>query len=105
PTYPHQGKIIMPCASTPPNSTSEAAIFARLWGPENRPLPLQLARQIVRLKFSEQDRERVHTLAVKNQEGQITPAELVELDNYIKVGDLLALLQSMARRRLRRANA
>jgi len=41
-------------------------------------------------------------LAAKNQEGQLTPAEQEELDNYLKVADLLALLQSKIRARLRK---
>jgi hypothetical protein len=44
----------------------------------------------------------MHDLARRNQEGRISPAELAELDSYVKVGDLLALLQSKARRTLKR---
>ena len=61
----------------------------------------EIARQILKLAFSEQDRARMHTLAVKNQEGQLSSEEREELDNYIKVGDLLAILQSKARKLLK----
>jgi hypothetical protein len=81
--------------------TSEAAIFARLWETGDGGLTPVLARHIVKLGFSEADRERMHDLAVKNQEGRISVEELDELDSYIKVGDLLAILQSRARRLLK----
>jgi hypothetical protein len=55
------------------------------------------AIKILKLGFSSQDLSRIHELAVKNQEGRISPEEVKELDNYIQAGDLLALLQSKAR--------
>ena len=40
-------------------------------------------------------------LARKNREGRISCAELNELDSYVKAGDLLAILQSKARKLLK----
>src|SRR4051794_7894480 len=80
--------------------TSQAAIFARLWETENGQLPRGIARYVVKLCFPKQDVDRMHVLAAKNQEGLISPAELEELDNYVRTGDLLTLLQSKARRTL-----
>jgi hypothetical protein len=82
---------------------SEAAIFARVW--DNGRLSTVLARHILKLDFSEADRVRMHELAVKNQEARLSPAEQQELDNFIKVADLLALIQSKARRFLERTRA
>jgi hypothetical protein len=45
----------------------------------------------------------MHELAEKNQEGLLAEAEKEILDNYIKVGDLLAILQSKARKALKRS--
>ena len=56
---------------------------------------------MVNLGFTEGDRKKMHELAVKNQDGSISPPELEELDNYIEAGDLMALLQSKARRALK----
>ena len=84
------------------NGTSEAAIFARLWQTEAGKLPRPLARYILALAFSKHDQARMHEFAVKNQDGRISPDELEELDNYVHVGDLLALLQSQARRTLKK---
>ena len=83
------------------NGSSPAAIFARLWEPENGELPKTLARHILKLRFSKQDQARMHELAERNQEGRISAGELEELDSYVAVGDLLALLQSRARRTLK----
>jgi hypothetical protein len=78
--------------------TSEAAIFARLWENGSMGLSPELARHILKLGFSEEDKARMHSLAAQNQEGRISPEELQELDSFIKVGDLLAILQSKARK-------
>jgi hypothetical protein len=86
-------------------TTSEAAIFARLWETANGNLPRTLARHILKLGFPAQDKARMHELAIKNQEGRLSPKELEELDCYVKAGDLLALLQAKARRTLRRSKA
>jgi hypothetical protein len=56
-----------------------------------------LAIQILKLAYSSQDLARMHELAVKNQEGGISPEELNELDSYVQMGDLIAVLQSKAR--------
>jgi hypothetical protein len=86
------------------DDTSQAAIFARLWEAEEGHVPAELALEILKLRFSPQDEDRMHELAEKNRHGTITPAELETLDNYIKIGDLLALLQSKARQSLKRGD-
>jgi hypothetical protein len=80
---------------------TEAAIFARLWDGQSAAMTPALARHVLKLKFEETDTARMHDLAEKNREGQLTDAEREELDNYVKVGDLLAILQSKARKLLK----
>ncbi len=82
------------------NGASPAAIFTRMWETEDGKLPRTLARLVLKAGFPERDRARMHELALKNQEGTISAAELDELDNYVLAGDLMALLQSKARRTL-----
>jgi hypothetical protein len=60
-----------------------------------------LARQLLKLEFSEKEKTRMHELAQRNREGKLTKQEADELDNYIHVGDLLAILQSKARKLLK----
>jgi hypothetical protein len=76
---------------------SEAAIFARVWESNNQGLTPALARHVLKLRFSENDNRRMHELAVKNQSDGLSKEESDELDNFVKVGDLLAILQSKAR--------
>jgi hypothetical protein len=83
------------------NNASEAAIFSRVFVDGRQSLTPELARHILTLEFSDDDKSRMHELAVKNQAGQISPEELQDLDNYIKVADLVAILQSKARKFLR----
>jgi hypothetical protein len=82
--------------STPPTAVTEAAIFGRVWGGEQKLTP-EVARYILGLKFPPEDMARMHELAVKNGRGDITPAESAELDKYIMIGDMLGILQSKAR--------
>jgi hypothetical protein len=87
------------------NGASPAAIFTRLWENKDGQLPRAIARHVLKVRFSDQDQERMHELCIKNQEGHISPAELAELDSLITAGDILALLQSKARMTLRRKTA
>ena len=83
------------------NQNSAAAIFARLWEGGNGGLSVSVARHILRLGFGTDDKARMHELLERNREGKLTDKELEELDNFVKIGDLLALLQSKARKFLK----
>jgi hypothetical protein len=80
---------------------SQAAIFLRLWETKNGHLSRTVAREVLKLRFSAKDEARMHELAEKNRTGTITADELEEFDDYITIGDLLAILQSKARQTLR----
>jgi hypothetical protein len=64
-----------------------------------------LAHQVLKLRFSERETKRMHDLAAKNRERTLSKQESEELDNYVKVGDLLAILQSKARKLLKQTPA
>ena len=87
------------------SGTSEAAIFSRVWEDEKKALSPTVARHVLKLGFSAKDQARMHELAAKNRAGELTVEETEEFDNFVKVGDLLALLQSKARQRLRKTRA
>jgi hypothetical protein len=82
------------------NSIGEAAIFARLWDSKDHRLTPTLARHVLKVRFSDEDMKRMHDLAAKNQAEKLSREEAEELDNFIKVGDMLAILQSKARKLL-----
>jgi hypothetical protein len=63
----------------------------------------ETARKFLDLAFSPLQRERVHSLSQKAREGSLTAAEEADLAEFIRVADLLAILQSRARQALKRA--
>ena len=81
-------------------TTSEAAIFSRVLEPEKPMLSDDAARSILALDFTQTDRDRMNALAAKARTGSLTADENEELDNYLRAGDLLAIMQSKARRTL-----
>jgi hypothetical protein len=82
------------------NTPNDIAILGRVLTSGDGPLPPEVARYFLGLSFSAADKARMHELAEKNQEGKISPAELEELDGYVRAGDVLAILQLKARRAL-----
>jgi hypothetical protein len=83
---------------------TEGAIWSRLLQPESTTLSLQAARSILRLDFVQEDKDRMHELAAKARDGSLTTAEQEEIRNYERVGNLLALMKSKARQRLKKAS-
>jgi hypothetical protein len=82
-------------------STSEVAIFSRILEPDQAILSVAAARAILALGFSADDRVRMRQLSGKVQEGALTPAEQAQIDNYERVGHILSLMKSKARRSLK----
>ncbi|HJT76515.1 MAG TPA: hypothetical protein VJ739_04870 [Gemmataceae bacterium] len=85
-----------------PSSTSELAILSRVLEPEKPTFSPAAARQILALDFSPDDKERMQELAAKARAGTLTPAEEIAISNYERIGHLLNILQSKARRSLKR---
>ena len=80
--------------------TSEAAIFSRLLEQENAVISPEAARSLLALDFSQVDRDRINALSAKARQESRTQEEDQELENFIRVGDLLGIMQSKARRAL-----
>jgi hypothetical protein len=78
-----------------------ATILARVLGNEQGQLPPEVARYVVDLDFSDRDQARMHNLAVRNQQGALSPAEKEELFAFAEAGTILAILQAKARRQLK----
>jgi hypothetical protein len=81
-----------------PLTTLDTDLFLRLWDQERLTPPL--ARHLLKLAWRESDQARMAELAERNREGAITPAELRELDEFVRVGTVLSILQSRARKLL-----
>lgn len=82
-------------------NTSELAILTRVLEPEKPSFSSAAARAILDLHFHEADKIRMHELSVKAQEGGLSRREQAELDNFERVGHVINLMQSKARRSLK----
>jgi hypothetical protein len=80
-------------------------MFGRLIQSEKGDLDERLARYVLTLGFQKPDRDRMTDLAMQNQDGKLSSQEREELQTYVRSGHLLALLQSKARKSLKRRRA
>ena len=65
----------------------------------------ETAEGFLRIKFEQRDLDRMHELAVKNQDALLTPQERDEMEKYRNVAYLLDLMHSKARRALKNPRA
>jgi hypothetical protein len=84
-----------------PTNTWEAAILTRAIQPRKHNLSAAAARALLRIQLDPEDRQRLHELLGKNQEGTLTANERAELNSHLHVGMLIDLLQAKARAALR----
>lgn len=75
----------------------EAAIWARLMQGQKHELSSEAAKFLLTINFDEADRRRMHELAERPETGKLTTEEQPELDGYLHIGNLLAVMQSKAR--------
>lgn len=87
-------------ASNAKHLNSDAAILNRLLEAEQPALTADAAKSILALQFTDSDIRRMNLLAEKAREGALSEEERDELDNYERVGHLLSLMKSRARRSL-----
>jgi hypothetical protein len=85
---------------TSPNT--EAAILARVIQTQPGELAPAAAEYLLSIRFGARDTARMNELSRLAQRGQLGAAEQAELDSYIHVGNLIATVQSKARRALQR---
>jgi hypothetical protein len=71
------------------SATSEAAILHRVIEPDKPTFSPTSARDILALDFSQDDKERMHELSLKAQEGTLTAEEEEAITNYERVGHLI----------------
>lgn len=84
-----------------PNQTA-SAIWSRVVNPERGDLSPEAARALLKLDFAPEDHRRANELSEKARQGTLTPTEQAELEEFIRVGNELAVLQSKARLSLKR---
>ena len=71
--------------------------------PLARGLSTELARALVNLAVDEETQARYDALAENQTEGQLTPAELEELESFVRVSTFLGVLKVEARTVLAKA--
>jgi len=80
---------------------TEAGILARLIQTRQEDLPRDAANYLLSLRFDESDISRMNELSEMARAGALATTDEAELDSYIHVSNLLAVMQSKARRSLR----
>lgn len=88
--------------ATDANRTA-AAIWGRIVKPGRPTFTPESARSILKLDFDPEDHRRIEALSRKAQDGALTPDEAAELEEYVRVNDVLTILQSKARASLKKA--
>ncbi|HKD37420.1 MAG TPA: hypothetical protein VKB78_11485, partial [Pirellulales bacterium] len=61
----------------------------------------EVARKLVKLRFSAKDRAHIDKLARRCNEGRLTEKERREYETYVNAIDFISILQSKARTRLK----
>src|SRR5262245_25795559 len=82
--------------STLTESTDRKALD-RLLNPLSGCLTLAMARRIIKFRADAETQARVEELAVKSDEGELTPSERREYQGYVRAIHLISILQSKAR--------
>jgi hypothetical protein len=86
---------------TSPNT--EAAILARVIQVGEKELSRGAAEYLVSVRFGERDIARMNELSELGRQGKLTSQGQAELDSYLHVSNLLAIMQSKGRCALQRS--
>ena len=79
-------------------SSKDAAIISRMIQPEKADLHKDTAQAVLKLFSLEQnDLDRMHELAVRNQDDALTKAEEAELESYLRVSYFVDPMHAKAR--------
>ena len=72
----------------------EAAIVGRLIKPDHGDFSPEAARELLSLRFDDEDQARMRELSRKAQQGTLTAADQTEVENDRRVGYWLGILWS-----------
>jgi hypothetical protein len=77
---------------------TEAGILARLIETRQEDLSRDAANYLLSVRFDDDDVSRMNELSESARAGTLATTEAAELDSYIHVSNLIAVMQSKARR-------
>ena len=83
--------------------TNEIEIWADVIEPDNHDMSESEANAVLRWRFNEAAKQRMEQLANRNGRGTLTVPEKEELEAYIRVGQVIGILQAKARLSLKRS--
>jgi hypothetical protein len=83
---------------------SAATLLERMVEPLGRVLTPEAAKAILDVRADDETQKRIDELADKCNEGELSPAERSEYQEFVSLFNILTLLQSRARSVLRAGN-
>ena len=78
-------------------ATIDTGYLDRLLAPVTQCFTPEVAERLVALRTDAETQSRIEELAEKANEGELSPEELAEYEDYVEAVDLIAILQSRAR--------
>jgi hypothetical protein len=78
----------------------DAVLLERILNPDQPLLSTTAAQAILALELPASEKKRLRELADKSRNGTLTTEEQEEIDAYLRVGSLVSILKSKARRTL-----
>lgn len=79
------------------STVTEADIFAQAVTPPDGNMSRESAETILKWRFPQTAHDEMRELLQKNSDDTITPAERDVLDRYLRVGQMIDILQAQAR--------
>jgi hypothetical protein len=79
------------------NTITELDVWKGVIAPQDGSMPPEQAHAILQWRFDDAAQRRMGKLADKNNAGELSPAERQELEAYVHVGQVIAILQAKAR--------
>jgi len=83
------------------STITEADILADVLDADGGEFSPEVARSVLRWQFTDHAKSRMTKLADRNNQGSIRADEREELDKYLRVGNLLNVIQAKAKLSLR----
>jgi hypothetical protein len=80
---------------------ADTAVLEQLAKLDVQSIGLETSRKLLQFHFDAAQHDRVNALSEKAQRGALSHAEQSELDEHLRAGSLLGILQSRARQFLR----
>lgn len=76
---------------------TEVDILSQVVQPSDGNIPPEMASFLLDLKFDDDATQRMSNLALRHNQGDLTQAEIQEMERYRRVGNFLNLLHAKAR--------